>query len=105
LQYGLNNINSVLSYNSLARPNNKTLSAIYKKQFVHYQLGTADHGSGTSDCEAYIQGSSHYNRGRIYQAYLELIGYPKTHTIDYIEGVGHNDSQMFRVSCSQKIAV
>jgi hypothetical protein len=49
-------------------------------------------------CEAHVQGNSHFNRGRIYQAYLEILGYPEHHTIDYIGDVWHDDLMMFKVS-------
>lgn len=79
-------------------PSNTAIYRRYKTRYVHYQLGTADLASASTACEAYVQGDSHYNRGRIYQAYLALLGYPALHTIDYIRGVGHDDAAMFAVS-------
>lgn len=97
LQYGYDKIDNDLAYNSPHASGMATF-ATFSQRYVHYQLGTADHASATAACGAHVQGSSHLNRGRIYQAYLELLGYPENQTIDYIAGVGHDDKAMFSVS-------
>jgi hypothetical protein len=97
IQFGFNNIDVNLQYNS-PDPNAITVYQNYKSKFVHIALGTADSLSMTTACGALVQGSTHYNRGRIYQAYLTLLGYSPLHTVDYIRGIGHVDSQMFAVS-------
>jgi hypothetical protein len=90
----LNNIDTLLTYNS-PYPSKEVIYQNYKNQFVHYALGLQDLASASTNCAAFVQGNSHLNRGRIYQAYLELMEYPDLHTIDYVAGVGHNDYQMF----------
>lgn len=96
-QFGLGELKSKLQYQSRETTKDGIFNR-YKQRFVHYQLGTADHASASKLCGAHVQGDSHFNRGRIYQAYLQLLGYPALHTIDYIRGVGHDDAAMFAVS-------
>jgi hypothetical protein len=95
-KYGLDRLNKRLPYGG-PHPSREAIFERYSKRHVHYQLGTADHASDTKSCAALVQGDSHFNRGRIYQAYLERLGYPERHTIDYVAGVGHDDLEMFRV--------
>ncbi|THU98677.1 hypothetical protein K435DRAFT_795505 [Dendrothele bispora CBS 962.96] len=69
----------------------------YRGRNVHYALGTADLDSGTDKCQAQTQGSSHLERGQNYVAMLEAMpdGMPATHTLDLIEGVSHQNAEMF----------
>ncbi|KAK7438642.1 hypothetical protein VKT23_017975 [Stygiomarasmius scandens] len=62
-----------------------------------YRGRNADLGSGTDKCQALTQGSSHLERGQNYVAMLKAMpeGMPATHTLDLIEGVSHQNAEMF----------
>ncbi|KAF5364608.1 hypothetical protein D9758_005562 [Tetrapyrgos nigripes] len=69
----------------------------YLSRYVHYALGTADNGPGDTSCQAWTQGSTHLERGNNFINMLKNLpsGMPTTHTIDMIEGVSHQNDQMF----------
>ncbi|THU86846.1 hypothetical protein K435DRAFT_867872 [Dendrothele bispora CBS 962.96] len=70
----------------------------FLERYVHYALGTADTGSGDNACQSRTQGSSHFERGQNYIAMLKAMqdgGMPTTQTLDFIEGISHNDIGMF----------
>ncbi|KAF5362718.1 hypothetical protein D9758_011691 [Tetrapyrgos nigripes] len=68
----------------------------FRSRNVHYAQGTADHGPGDTACEAVTQGSTHLERGENFVDMLNLNGgMPLNHTIDWVEGVSHQNDQMF----------
>ncbi|KAF5364611.1 hypothetical protein D9758_005567 [Tetrapyrgos nigripes] len=69
----------------------------YLSRYVHYALGTADNGTGDTSCQAWTRGSTHLERGNNFISMLKNLpsGMPTTHTIDMIEGVSHQNDQMF----------
>ncbi|KAF5310501.1 hypothetical protein D9758_019039 [Tetrapyrgos nigripes] len=72
----------------------------YRGRNVHYALGTADNGPGDTGCEASTQGATHLERGDNFISMLNNSngGMPSSHTVDMIEGVSHQQDQMFNSS-------
>lgn len=72
----------------------------YQARNVHYALGTADDGPGDTGCEASTQGADHLERGNNFISMLGNMpnGMPQSHTVDMIEGVSHQQDQMFNSS-------
>ncbi|KAF9027741.1 hypothetical protein BDZ89DRAFT_1039356 [Hymenopellis radicata] len=68
----------------------------YRGRKVNYAWGTADNGPGDTRCQAVTQGSTHYERGQNYVAMLENMdgGMPSDQTVDWIEGVSHDNEAM-----------
>lgn len=68
----------------------------YISRNIFYGFGTADHGAGDTHCEAQWQGATRIERGRNFEKMLKDLpgGFPGSHTIDYIEGVSHEDYYM-----------
>ncbi|THU79475.1 hypothetical protein K435DRAFT_943064 [Dendrothele bispora CBS 962.96] len=72
----------------------------YLGRNVHYALGTDDDGPGDTGCEASTQGTSHLDRGNNFLNMLNSMpnGMPPSHSIDMVEGVSHQQEQMFNSS-------
>ncbi|KAK7455267.1 hypothetical protein VKT23_011139 [Stygiomarasmius scandens] len=72
----------------------------YLSRNVHYAHGTADDGPGDTSCQAVTQGSSHLERGQNFVSLLQSLstGWPTTQTIDWVEGVSHQNQDMYNSS-------
>lgn len=70
----------------------------YVSRRIFYGFGTEDHGAGDTHCEAQWQGATRIERGRNLEKMLNDLpgGFPESHTLDYIEGVSHEDYYMVR---------
>ncbi|THU77568.1 hypothetical protein K435DRAFT_88044 [Dendrothele bispora CBS 962.96] len=69
----------------------------YLARNVHYAHGTADDGPGDTSCQAVTQGSTHLERGQNFVSLLQSLstGMPSTQTIDWVEGVSHQNQEMY----------
>ncbi|KAF5364642.1 hypothetical protein D9758_005575 [Tetrapyrgos nigripes] len=69
----------------------------YLARNIHYAHGTADDGPGDTACQAITQGSSHLERGQNFASLLDSLstGWPSAQTVDWIEGVSHQNQDMF----------
>ncbi|BCS19917.1 uncharacterized protein APUU_20349S [Aspergillus puulaauensis] len=76
----------------------------YFSRNIFYGLGLKDHGKGDSNCQAQWQGSTHLGRGRNFDSMLKGLsaGFPKSQSVHYIEGVAHQDYDMFISDAMQR---
>lgn len=75
----------------------------YRSRTVHYAWGLKDTGAGgDTRCPAKMQGASRLERGRNFVEMLKGMdgGIPSTHTIDWVEGVGHDTAGMLEDKAS-----
>ncbi|THU96950.1 hypothetical protein K435DRAFT_754462 [Dendrothele bispora CBS 962.96] len=96
-KYGLNNGLPGYSTGDYSRIGRDGIVSRYLGRNVHYALGTNDNGPGDTQCQALTQGSTHLERGNNFIAMLKALpdGMPSQHTVDMIEGVSHQNDQMF----------
>lgn len=68
----------------------------YRSRNIHYAWGLADDGAGDTRCQAETQGLTHLERGQYFDEMIHAMdgGLPSTQTIDYVEGVSHDDAAM-----------
>lgn len=99
-KYGLNNPNPYMAIGS------ELLQSQYSSRRVIYLLGSADTDPYSyyldRTCPAMLQGSQRYERGIVYTNHLvEHFGTAlfDLHALAIVQGVGHNQDQMFRSSC------
>ncbi|THU90634.1 hypothetical protein K435DRAFT_255181 [Dendrothele bispora CBS 962.96] len=96
-KYGLDGGFMTYSEEDVANIGRAGVVGRYRKRNVHYSLGTADFGVSDETCRAMAQGSSHLDRGLNFIMLLESMveGMPSTHTVDWIDGVGHEADKMY----------
>ncbi|KAF8883944.1 hypothetical protein CPB85DRAFT_1172935, partial [Mucidula mucida] len=68
----------------------------YRARNVCYVLGREDHETGDSRCQAKVQGADHLERGQNFVKMLQGMkgGMPWTHSLAYVDGVGHDPEGM-----------
>ncbi|KAF9041977.1 hypothetical protein BDZ89DRAFT_944250 [Hymenopellis radicata] len=70
----------------------------YRARQTHYAWGLLDDLPGDTSCQAQTQGSNHLDRGHHFAAMLEGMdgGMPANTTVDYIDGVAHDNVLMMQ---------
>ncbi len=94
-KYGLERANAYVRQNDRS-----TLISRYKSRNVIYLLGTADTSTEKEDavdtsCPAKLQGSNRLERGRNFDAYMEIVHKTYHRRIEVV-GVGHDGEAMFQ---------
>lgn len=76
--------------------NRSAIQQRYISRRVFYGFGTEDHGAGDTHCEAQWQGATRIERGRNFEKMLRDLygGLPESHSVNYIEGLSHQDYYM-----------
>ncbi|KAF5367929.1 hypothetical protein D9758_004345 [Tetrapyrgos nigripes] len=91
-KYGMSSSLVQYSNQDFAQIGRKGVVKRYRERNVHYAFGTADFGVGDYACQAMTQGATHLDRGMNFIMLLQSMvgGVPTTHTVDWIDGIGHD---------------
>ncbi|KAL4903586.1 hypothetical protein BDW74DRAFT_179582 [Aspergillus multicolor] len=103
--YGLDDEDTTFpSYVTNALSNRSAIRERFFSKTIFYGYGLEDHGDGDTHCEAQWQGSTHLGRGMNFKDMLDDLsdGFPGTQSVDYIDGVAHEEYLMFVSEAMQR---